>query len=357
MAQEQFEEANAPAKQQSSNLLPPQTEPYERTPGTPRQVAYHPWSRPRSSWNPSGLEDERQERLARRLGWFSIGLGMMQIAAPRTFCRLIGLNDRHGLIRSVGIREIVSGVGILSRRKPTIWMWSRVAGDIMDLTVLGIGLVSRGTHRSRIAAATVAVTGVTVLDYQLSQELSDSPGPQDNRISIQVVKSITINRPAEDVYNRWRDYQNLPRFMRHLESVQMSGDNRSHWVAKGPAGKRVEWDAETTEDRPNELIAWRSLEGAAVKNSGSVRFESAPGGRGTIVRVELEYYPPAGLLGARIAKLWGEEPAGQVADDLRRLKQLMETGDIITTEGQSAGRAASTSWKFDHAGARLAASF
>lgn len=156
--------------------------------------------------------------------------------------------------------------------------------------------------------------------------------------TLHVEKSLTIERPAEDLYNFWRDFTKLPRFMKHLESVNVSGDRRSHWVAHGPAGANVEWDAEITEDRPNELIAWRSLPGADVANSGSVRFEPATGGRGTVVRVSLDYTPPAGALGAAVAKLFGEEPRQQVEGDLRRFKNIMEAGEIPTTTGQSEGQ-------------------
>jgi uncharacterized membrane protein len=341
--QEQFGEP-------SSRLLPREGD-YQKS------TAYGDSRRARSDRSRDGKDDDSEERLARRLGWFSIGLGITQIAAPRAFSRFIGLNGSRSLMRMVGIREIASGVGILSRRKPTGWLWTRVGGDLMDLTILGIALVSPSTNRPRLATATAAVTGVTVLDIRASQELSSSPTPEDNRISLRVRKSVTINRPAEDLYRFWHDFQNLARFMKHVDSVQVTGDKRSHWVAKGPAGKRIEWDAETIEDRPNELIAWRSIEGSAVENSGSVRFEPATGGRGTVVRVELEYYPPGGLLGATVAKLLGEEPKSQLEEDLRRLKQLMEAGEIITTEGQPAGRAKSTSWKYDSAGRRLASAF
>ena len=135
--------------------------------------------------------------------------------------------------------------------------------------------------------------------------------------------------------------------MEHLKSVQTIGPNRWHWIAKGPKDIDIEWDAEVIVDRPNELIAWRSLEGADVDNAGSVRFERAPGGRGTIVRVKIEYRPPGGALGTAVAMLFGETPEKQVPMDLRRFKQLMETGEIPTTEGQPAGRPASTSRRFD----------
>jgi uncharacterized membrane protein len=120
--------------------------------------------------------------------------------------------------------------------------------------------------------------------------------------------------------------------MRHLESVTVTGEGRSHWVAKAPAGKSVEWDAELTADRENELIAWRSLPGAQVYNAGTVRFQPAPGGRGTEVRVELEYDPPLGKLGSKVAMLFREEPGQQVQDDLRHFKQVMETGEIVLSD-------------------------
>ena len=156
--------------------------------------------------------------------------------------------------------------------------------------------------------------------------------------SLRVEKSLTIERSAEDLYHFWRDFTKLPKFMKHLESVRVSGERRSHWVAHGPAGTNVEWDAEITEDRPNELIAWRSLPGADVENAGTVRFEPATGGRGTVVRVALDYTPPAGALGAAVAKLFGEEPRQQVEGDLRRFKNIMEAGEIPSTAGQPEGK-------------------
>ena len=309
-----------------------------------------------SSNGSQSLSREREERLAHALGWFSIGLGLAEIIAPRGLAKLIGVGGNRTLVRVLGVREIASGVGILSRRRPVGWLWSRVGGDIVDLAVLGLSLTSPNANRRRIAAATAAVTGVTVLDLRASQQLSSQPELQDSAVSIQVKKSITINRSPEDLYKFWHEFQNLPRFMNDLESVQIIGEKRSHWIVKGLVGKRIEWDAEITEDRPNEFIAWRSLEGSQVQNSGSVRFEPAQGKPGTVVRVEIEYRPPAGLLGATVAKFLGAEPKQQLHENLHRFRQLMETGEIITTEGQPAGRSQSTSWKYDRAGRRLAAS-
>lgn len=146
-------------------------------------------------------------------------------------------------------------------------------------------------------------------------------------------KSIIINSSPEELYGFWRKLENLPRFMRHLESVKETGEGRSHWVAKAPVDSRVEWDAEITEERENELIAWRSLEDSDVYNTGSVRFETATGGRGTIVHVEMEYEPPGGIIGKGIAKLFGDDPEQVVFDDLRCLKQVIETGEVILSDG------------------------
>jgi uncharacterized membrane protein len=141
---------------------------------------------------------------------------------------------------------------------------------------------------------------------------------------IKVEKSVVVNRPVHELYRFWRNFENLPRFMDHLESVRVIDETRSHWVAKGPAGTKVDWDAVIHNEIENELIAWRSLPGADVNNAGSVHFNEAAGGGGTEVRVILSYEPPAGKVGAAVAKLLGEDPSKQLEDDLRRFKQVME---------------------------------
>jgi uncharacterized membrane protein len=141
-----------------------------------------------------------------------------------------------------------------------------------------------------------------------------------------------VNRSPEEVYRFWHDFGNLGKFMSNVESVQVTGDRRSHWRAKAPAGTTVEWDAEIVEDLPDSFIAWRSLPGSDIENSGSVHFERAPGGRGTLIRVELEYTPPGGIIGANIAKLFGKEPGRQVEEELRKLKQILETGEVARSD-------------------------
>jgi uncharacterized membrane protein len=208
-----------------------------------------------------------------------------------------------------------------------------VAGDILDLASLGTAMRSDDANRTRLGIGAAAVVGVAALDVYAAQRLSRGYGavPERGR-RIHFTKSIAINRPPEEVYSFWRNVENFPRFMNHIESVEARDMNRSHWKAKGPAGTTVEWDSEIIKDEPNSLIAWRSLPGSEVDNSGSVRFELATGGRGTILRVDLAYTPPGGAIGANIAKLFGAEPGQQVESVLRLAKQILETGDIMRSD-------------------------
>ena len=155
---------------------------------------------------------------------------------------------------------------------------------------------------------------------------------------VRVEKSVTINASPERIYTFWRNFENLPRFMHNLDRVEVKDSARSHWWAKGPAGTTMDWEAEIINEIPNELIGWRSMEGSKVDNAGSVHFTAVAGGRGTEVKVVLRYDPPAGVLGARISRILGEDPAANVQEDLRRLKMLLETGEIATVDGQTSGR-------------------
>lgn len=277
------------------------------------------------------------ERLATFLGWFSIGLGLAEALAPRSVARMIGVDeqDHETLLRALGARELASGVAILTTGRPTAAVMSRVAGDMMDLAFLGTAMGSSKTNKAKLSGAMAAVAGVTALDIMCSQQLTGSPRLHsrmlDDRGRLHIRKSIAVNRPQEELYRFWRDFSNLPRFMYHLESVQVIDDRRSHWTARAPMGRKVEWDAEIVEDAQGH-IAWHSLPGADVENSGSVTFERGPGGRGAAVRVELEYVPPAGVAGILLAKLAGEEPEQQIAEDLRRFKQVMELGEVVRSD-------------------------
>jgi uncharacterized membrane protein len=146
---------------------------------------------------------------------------------------------------------------------------------------------------------------------------------------IRVDASVIIEKPREEVYSFWRNLENLPRFMRHLRSVTTIDHKHSHWVAEGPAGRAVEWNAEIINDQANELIAWRSLPGSDVDTAGSVHFKPVAGDRATKVLVELQYLPPAGIVGAAISRLMGSDPSQQIREDLRHLKEVLETWDKV----------------------------
>ncbi len=152
------------------------------------------------------------------------------------------------------------------------------------------------------------------------------------RSGVKVVRCITINRPPEELFRLWRELDNLPRFMSHVQSVEVLDERTSRWVARAPAGRTVAWQAEIVEERANELLVWHSCEGSQIQNAGSVCFQRLPAQRGTEVTVQLEYVAPAGLVGRSIARLFGEEPSQQLEDDLRRFKWIMETGEVPIAE-------------------------
>lgn len=299
----------------------------------------------RESWQPQKRSQSRAPqnigagRVARGLGWFSIGLGLAELLAPSAVARLCGGTGKHtGFMRLHGLREIASGLLIFSTgHKSAQGVWSRVAGDAMDLGSLAIAAANPRMNKIGVAFATANVLAVGTVDVLCAQQLSREKGTMTEGGALRLKRSIMINRPPEELYNFWRNVENLPRFMYHLESVQSIGERLSHWVTKGPGGTRVEWDAEITEDRHGELLAWRSLEGADVYNAGSVRFEPRPGGRGTIVRVDMQYRPPAGVVGAAFAMLFNAAPEQQIYDDLRRLKQVIETGEVMRSDGSPEG--------------------
>lgn len=197
------------------------------------------------------------------------------------------------------------------------------------------GLLSKAVkHPFVVGGALLAGAGLAYAAVKTIQSAADNIARE-----VHLETSIAIDKSPEELYAFWRDFKNLPLFMKNLESVTVLDQSRSHWVANGIGGAKVEWDAEIYNEKENELIAWRSLEKADVVNAGSVRFEQAPDGRGTFVRVTVNYNPPAGKLGASLAQLLGGEPKQLIKEDLRRLKQILETGEIATIDGQTSGRA------------------
>jgi uncharacterized membrane protein len=294
---------------------------------------------------------QRAERRARGLGWFSLGLGIAQLIAPRNVARLIGVrDDEHTchVLRTIGVRELSSGAAILTNTESAGPVWTRVIGDVMDLGLLGLAMQSEDAQRDRLLAATVAVAGITLVDALSAAELGRAndngranggngslalePMHQGERVQrrIRMARAITVKRSRADAYAFWKNFENLPKFFEHVESIQTSG-GRSRWRSKLFAENPLEWEAEIILDRPEESIEWRSFDGGDIASRGVVHFVDAPGGRGTEVRVELEY-EPKGVLGASFAKLFGRMPAQQIANDLRRFKQLLEVGEIVHSD-------------------------
>jgi uncharacterized membrane protein len=219
--------------------------------------------------------------------------------------------------------SMAAGFGLaaygLTRRQGSRWL----------LAGLGTMLVRRGMtghcHTYEFLGINTAGTG------------GDTRRALGGRAGINVDESVTINRPVEELYRFWRNLENLPRFMHHLKSVERVTDTLSRWRAAGPGGSEVEWSAEIINEVPNQVIGWRSIEGSDVVSAGSVNFDEAGAGRGSRVRVRLQYSPPGGKVGAAVAKLMGRDPATEIREDLRRFKQLIETGEVPTTAGQPRG--------------------
>jgi uncharacterized membrane protein len=276
-----------------------------------------------------------RDTLNRSLGLFSIGLGLTQLLAPKTLGRAIGVGDQTTVMRLCGMREFATGVGLLSGKAPAAFSTSRVIGDVMDLALLGASLRSPQANPSRIAAAATAVASVTAVDVYASKlDIQSSIARAAQEVPVTV--TLAINSPPEKIYEFWRKLENLPRFMQNLESVRETGDRTSHWIAKA-GGMRMQWQSEIVDDQPNQFISWRTREGSEVNHCGSVRFDAASGGRGTIVRVELYYGLPGGRVAQQAAKLFSAAPETVIKEDLRRLKQLIETGEVATTRGQPSG--------------------
>jgi uncharacterized membrane protein len=207
--------------------------------------------------------------------------------------------------------------------------------------ITGGALVLAGLSQRSLRGALLAIAGGGLVYHGAGGQkgLQNKVVEATDNKGLRTEKSVTIqNKSPEELYNFWHNFENLPTFMKHLKSVTVVDQTRSHWVANAPLDNTVEWDAQIVNDQPNQLIAWASVEGADVENSGFVRFKPAPEGRGCEVKVVIEYSLPGGGLSAAIAKLFGENPEQQIGDELKRFKMLMETGEITTTEGQSSGR-------------------
>ncbi len=308
-------------------------EPSDARASSPLRAESHEPARTRTSRSSRPRRPDRgprTERLARGLAIAGVGFGLAELLVPGSMARLVGVRDHRAARRTIvlmGLRDLTLGVGLLAARRRRPWLWLRVAGDVVDLAVLRAWSASWRNDGLRLTGAMAATAGLTVLDTVAARGAT-----RLGREPITTTAVTTVARVPEEVYRFWRELRNLPRFMAHLDSVEPIDDLRSHWKAIGPGGIAVEWDAEIVEDRLGEEIAWRSLPGADVDNSGVVRFVPAPGGRGTEIHVKLRYAAPGGRVGHVLAKLLGREPGQEARSDLRRLKQVLETGGVVHSD-------------------------
>jgi uncharacterized membrane protein len=283
------------------------------------------------------------------LGGLSLGLGVLDAAAPYTALELLGVRGMPGgaaTVRLVGAREIATAAGLLAGGPPQPWLWARVAGDVMDLGLLGAALRRRQAADTTRAVAALAILGaVTVADAAaavattVAERRQSEPEHAGRRShdSTHVTGAVTVRGLPDDVYRAWRDLKRLPEHMAHLESVDAADGGGTQWTARGPFGLHARWEADVVEDRPGEVIAWRPRDGAGTRTNGSVRFRRAPGGRGTEVHVEMNVSLPAGRAGRLLASAVGASPRRLVHDELRRFKQVVETGEVVVSDASPDG--------------------
>lgn len=282
--------------------------------------------------------------LVKGLGVASVGLGLTEVLVPARVAVLAGVaptRRSRAVIRALGLRECGHAAALLLGSEKLVW--TRVAGDVLDIAVLAVGVGRNPAGRKRGAISAIALTAIGGADLYAALRATRSEGrPRHagNHRHHTLRAAVTVQRSPQDVYNFWRDVENLPSFMYHLKSVTADADGRSHWVANAPVGQPVQWDAQITEDQPGRRIAWQSLPGSGIENGGSVDFAPDSSGKGTEVRVTIGYQLPGGALAKAASTLLGESPDQQVNDDLRRFKQILETGQVLRSDGSPDGTAA-----------------
>jgi uncharacterized membrane protein len=289
-------------------------------------------------WNAStGNAGNRKLNIA--LACLSVGLGVAALLRPRQIAKLMGLRSpdqvTYAAIRSVGIREIACGMGMLCQPRWHGWPRVRLVGDAIDLALLASALpLHRVQYQKPYSCAAATIAAVSALDAVATYavEKQSASASRHGQDLAHVRAAITVNRSPDEAYELWRNFEKFPRFMANVESVRAVDERLSHWRATTGA----EWDAEMVADRSGELIEWRSLEGAEVK-SGRVTFRAAPGGRGTEISLELSYEPPVGAMGGVMGKLLGKDPGHDVRGDLRRMKSLLECGEVVRSDSTLEG--------------------
>ncbi|HEY9428422.1 MAG TPA: SRPBCC family protein [Gemmatimonadaceae bacterium] len=245
-----------------------------------------------------------------------------------------GNGGRHGNGgRYINVGDKERWLSIAGGAALALYALKRRSPASLALAAGGAALIGRGA------------TGHSPVYQRLGVDTADPDAVRQNVLAavlpsrkLEAERAYTIMRPRHELYAFWRNFENLPQFMEHLESVTVTSDGRSHWVTRAPIGKPISWDAEITEDVEDRVIAWRSLPDSVVENSGQVHFSDAADGRGTMVRARIIYQAPGGKTAQEISRFFGESASQQLRDDLRRFKQVMEAGETPTTEGQPHGQ-------------------
>jgi uncharacterized membrane protein len=273
--------------------------------------------------------DDDGTGLARGMAWFGIALGAAELVAPRLLGRVIGVRTgaiSRTMIRAMGVREVATGVAILLRGRRPLPVWARVAGDAGDLAALGLAaMTGRTTPRTLVALA--AVGGATALDVIAARRVQDAFDESNPPI----MAAVTVNRSPAEVYGFYRKLERLPVFMEYIESISVEDATTSHWIARLPLAGKIGFTAEIVEDIPDRLIAWRAKD-TVFQHEGRVTFTKAPGRNATEVRVELKLGVTGVGASAELARLFARP---QVRGDLRRLKQLLETGEILRSDASA----------------------
>lgn len=279
------------------------------------------------------------QTLARGLGGAGILLGLAEFVAPKRFGALVGMEPRAMLLRVYGLREIASGVAVLVQRNPAPSLWARVGGDAVDLVTLGAGLARSNRPKRRLGVAFGAVAAIGALDAVAANKLgagdgaaaengTSSPAPHEHDAK----RVVAVAAPADALYRLWRDPKTLPLIMGDAAEVTHLDASRARWKVDAPLGRTLVWETEIVEDRPGELLRWRSLPGDSLPTDGSVAFRPSPTDRGTHVSLQLRFSPPPGPLGAASALLPAAVPASAVGVALRRFKSLAEIGRVVTAD-------------------------
>lgn len=265
------------------------------------------------------MKPKTLNRAACALGWFSIALGALEIASPGLLARVLGARPCDLLVRLFGVRELAAGLGLLSRRRTGLWLWSRVGGDLLDLAALGRLLSCRDARKENVSMAFGSVAAITAVDLYCAIKASGK-----RPVPFAVVEKISIGRSADELYGWWRDPVRLAEIMDHVAEVTDPGDGTTRWKLK--AG-HFEWICQFTEERPGELLRWQTIRGNLL-SEGAIRFSRAPADHGTEVVLECRIQPPAGDFGGAALQVFKVVPQKLTLRALRRFKSLAETGEI-----------------------------